>query len=131
MNKRAGIRPPLLSQSPTHRRSQHGLAEAFEDLRDAFEAGFGGFHLGQQGVEFVGDDFLFSEGWKSNIGSFKFTLCYVPKPNSSMRTGNEFVQCLVDCISQKAFVDQSFNKFNLEDVLIESCSLSLPNMGTE
>ena len=53
---------PFRRQPSTHRRSQHRLAEAFEYLRDAFEAGFGVFRLGQQGVEFVGDDFLFGEG---------------------------------------------------------------------
>ena len=67
--KRSDV-PPLPRQPPTHRRSQHGLAEAFQDLRDAFEAGFGVFHLGQQGVEFVGDDFLFGEGGQRNFELF-------------------------------------------------------------
>lgn len=52
-------RSPLLRQLPAHGGGEDGLAEAFEDFRDAFEAGFGAFHLGQKGVEFFGDGFLF------------------------------------------------------------------------
>ncbi|EHJ94316.1 hypothetical protein KUC_1274 [Vreelandella boliviensis LC1] len=59
------------------------MAEAFEDFRDALKAGLGVFHLGQQGIEFIGDDFLFGEWgqWKGNIQKLLVSKMDLRRPN--------------------------------------------------
>ena len=53
---------PLLRQPPGRGRSQHGLAEAFEYLRDVVQVGLARIYPRQQGIEFIGDVFLFGSG---------------------------------------------------------------------
>jgi hypothetical protein len=54
---------PHLRQLPRGGSGEDGLAEAFEDGRDAVEAFAAGIDPRENCVELVGDAFLFVEGW--------------------------------------------------------------------
>ena len=58
---KAAVLAPLPGQFAGGGGSEDGLAEAFEDGGDAVQAFAAGVYAREQGIEFVGDAFLFGQ----------------------------------------------------------------------